>query len=91
MPKNDLTYECSVCGYPGLDEPPYEAVGYPTYVICPSCGTEFGYHDANHTADELRQRWIDRGMDWHSRVVPRPANWNPTKQLRDLVNRRKAN
>lgn len=77
MQKGDLLimYTCPVCGYYGLRHPPQD------YTICPSCGTEFGYTDFAAEHAELRRRWRASGMQWHSRVVPRPPNWNPIEQF----------
>lgn len=65
---------CPVCGYL-LSEPACD------YNICPSCGTEFEYHDAGRSHAELRQAWIARGAPWSSRHVAPPLNWNPLRQL----------
>ncbi len=73
-------YTCPVCGYGELAEPPYD------YTICPSCGTEFGYTDSTRTHQELRQQWIASGRHWHSRVTPRPINWDADKQLERVLN-----
>src|SRR6185437_11856974 len=64
---------CPVCGF-DMDRPPAD------YHICPCCGTEFGYHDANATHEELRQSWIKTGPKWW-RDSERPENWNPYEQL----------
>jgi hypothetical protein len=73
-------YSCPVCGYANLRRPPEIAL------ICPSCGTQFGYSDSGpepialiHAG--LRAGWIDRGANWHSTVVPKPEYWNPWLQL----------
>lgn len=68
---NAAKYECPVCRYPGLEDPPEN------HEICPSCGTQFGYHDARRSHAELREMWLSQGAKWHSRVVPRPIWWNP--------------
>lgn len=75
-----MNYICPVCGFGGLSEPPEN------FVICPSCGTEFGYTDFMRTHDELRRRWIDGGLKWHSRVIPEPPNWERRKyaQLKNI-------
>ncbi len=70
-----MLYTCPVCGYPNL---PVRAADYE---ICPSCGTEFEYHDARRTHDQLRAEWISSGMAWHSRVIPQPVNWSAMNQL----------
>jgi hypothetical protein len=58
------------------------------YLICPCCGTEFGYDDfamtyQEHEAslDRLRERWLARGMPWTSRVTPHPPGWNAVEQF----------
>ena len=68
-------YTCPVCGYPQLPAQPAN------YEICPSCGTEFDYHDANKSHSELRAAWISQGASWHSKVVAAPRGWNATQQL----------
>ena len=75
-------HTCPVCGYPKLDEPPYDEHNCPTYIICPSCGTEFGYDDATARHSELRQKWIEGGMRWWSRATSPPAGWEPVRQLK---------
>ena len=61
---------CPVCGYAGLRRPAED------FIICPSCGTEFGYHDTAVTHDQLRALWLRRGAVWSSSVVPEPVGWN---------------
>ena len=70
-----MTFTCPVCGYQNLPSPPID------YEICPSCGTEFEYHDALRTHAELREDWMRRGALWHSRSIPMPYGWNPRVQL----------
>lgn len=53
------------------------------HMICPSCGTQFGYDDATLTHAELREEWIGLGAPWVSRVTPKPVYWNATQQLAD--------
>lgn len=77
-------YVCPVCGWPGLDEPPW-AGDVPSNEICPSCGTQFGHHD-KVGADEaerapiyydLHQRWESAGRPWYSTSEPQPPEWPP--------------
>jgi len=73
---------CPVCGFdrlPGLPE---------NYLICPSCGTEFGYDDFAETEEELQERrmalthrWLGNGARWFSRVILPPHDWNPYEQV----------
>lgn len=79
---------CPVCGYGGLLRPPYQdGVHAPSFEVCPSCDTEFGYDDAvadlSQLADRhrlLREAWVAAGMQWSSKEGP-PKDWNPRKQL----------
>lgn len=68
-------YTCPVCGFPGLENPPED------YVICPSCGVEFGYHDHLRSHAQLRHAWVQAGAHWYSGIVERPRGWNPWLQL----------
>lgn len=84
MPSRNFV--CPVCGYPQLKEPAYDR-GLPSYEICPSCGTEFGYDDAHATESRtdvlasLRQQWVDKGFPWSGVASEPPPNWNPAEQL----------
>lgn len=72
---------CPVCGYPELDEPPFDEHGCPSFNICPCCGTEFGYDDAIITHKQLRQKWLAKGAKWYSTVLTAPTDWTVTAQL----------
>lgn len=69
---------CPVCGYE-MKDPPRD------YNICPSCGTEFGLHDANASVAELRLAWLKTGPRWWSATEPQPAEWNPFMQIAELL------
>lgn len=75
MPK----HKCPVCYYPYLRKPPED------HLICPSCGTQFGYSDSSSTKTLeqmhkiLRTKWENRGCVWDSTVVRKPNDWNPDK------------
>jgi len=56
-----MAHTCPVCGFAELTQPPYDSTGCASFEICPSCGTEFGYHDANKSHEELRRRWLAAG------------------------------
>ncbi len=81
-------YLCPVCGYPDLAEPPWDNDS-PSDDICPSCGTQFGYHDAirggagkrQELHRRLREAWRSAGCPWSSYGRPPPAEWNPQEQL----------
>lgn len=77
-------YLCPVCGYSNLSDKPYDEYGCPSYEICSCCGTEFGYDDnsTNHLA--LREKWISNGMNWWSKSIKPPKDWNPLLQLGSL-------
>ena len=68
-------YTCPVCAHAALKFPSED------FTICPSCGTEFGYHDSNKSNAELRAEWVKRGLPWSSRVIERPAGWDGLSQL----------
>lgn len=72
-----MTHTCLVCGYAGLSHPPAQ------YMICPCCGTEFGYSDEEVTHEELRRRWVLSGTQWWSPNNPPPAGWSARRQLID--------
>lgn len=72
-------FMCPVCGY---DELPYAPIDHE---ICPSCGTEFGYDDANTSHSELRERWLHTGPQWWYREVEPPVGWDGRKQLSNLA------
>jgi len=81
---------CPVCGF-SLGFLPWDGDSS-SDEICPSCGIQFGYDDANPAGPqgrvaiyaEWRQRWIEDGTPWSSMGQPRPSNWDPTEQLKKL-------
>jgi hypothetical protein len=77
-----MGHDCPVCGYPKLAESPYDKTGCASFEICPSCGTEFGYHDASKSHDELRRLWLAAGAPWRSRAMAPPTDWSAVNQLR---------
>jgi len=81
-PKRHMSYECPVCSYPALAEPPYSD-GSGSDEICPSCGFQFGVSDDSDgiSFDEWRESWIDQGMPWNSRGIRQPPDWDPKQQL----------
>lgn len=88
-----MTYTCPACGFAGLTDQPWSGQS-PSDDICPSCGIQFGYHDARGTDAlqrmriyrEWRERWIEAGMNWHAaRIQPPPSNWNPADQVAKLI------
>lgn len=79
-----LNQTCPVCGYTDLDFAPYDDYGIPSQEICPCCGTQFGYDDANTSHDDLRNRWIQNGAIWHSSSQTPPQGWNAERQISAL-------
>ncbi|MCL2812059.1 MAG: hypothetical protein FWD25_09265 [Clostridia bacterium] len=60
---------CPVCNFVGLYEPPYDARGYGSYEICPSCGFQFGLDDDPDPEPAHRAwqaRWVEAGCPWFS-------------------------
>jgi DNA-directed RNA polymerase subunit RPC12/RpoP len=89
----DYNYNCPVCGYklwflPWEDDSPSDE-------ICPSCGIQFGYSDAAGGDEEKRlqlykdwrKKWIDNGGIWNGAGIPKPENWDPIKQVKDVANK----
>jgi rubredoxin len=76
-------HACTVCGWPGLAEPPHSPSGGGSYEICPCCGFQFGVTDDDEgiTASQWRARWIGDGMKWSSPSRPAPARWSARRQL----------
>ncbi|MBD2515561.1 hypothetical protein H6G93_11155 [Nostoc sp. FACHB-973] len=74
---------CPVCGYLYLKYPPYDEYGCPSSEVCPCCGTEFGYDDANNTHEELRNKWIEKGMQWLMEEQ-KPMDWDVIIQLKAI-------
>lgn len=70
-------YQCPVCGYSLLVRPPEN------HEICPSCGTEFDYHDFGTSHNDLRQLWLQEGAHWFSSNINPPAGWDAHAQLRN--------
>lgn len=77
---------CPVCGYPDLDEPPRDRMGYALFGICPCCMVQFGYDDVAPTAEgmtarqaALRAGWIAEGCPWKGVGNP-PDGWNGRRQ-----------
>lgn len=70
-----MSHTCPVCYYPWLNQEPAD------HVICPSCGTQFGYHDFDDSHDALRRRWVAGGALWHARWQPAPEGWDGLQQI----------
>jgi hypothetical protein len=54
------------------------------HVICPCCGTQFGYDDVAHTYLELRNIWLRKGGRWFNIECPSLVTrdgWNAWDQL----------
>lgn len=72
-----MNYQCPVCGYDQMPDPPRD------YNICPCCGVEYGLGDTFDSHRELRNAWLLEGAPWFSRMPPyvAPANWSAWDQL----------
>jgi uncharacterized Zn finger protein (UPF0148 family) len=70
-----MNYECPVCGFNKLKQPAER------HMICPCCGTQFGYHDKGASSTELRHNWITKGAQWHSKRTAVPVDWSAYQQL----------
>jgi hypothetical protein len=74
-----MKHFCPVCGYDSLTRPPID------YLICPCCGTEFGYDDVAHSWDELRSLWVSKGAAWFSKHTQPPQEWDVLNQIARLT------
>lgn len=81
-------YSCPVCGYDGLDEPPYidNDVFTGSFEICSCCGFQYGVDDLDKgmTHEAYRNQWIKEGAPWFSRLTIKPSNWNLRQQLMSI-------
>ncbi|WP_440945327.1 hypothetical protein ACSAZL_14425 [Methanosarcina sp. T3] len=75
---------CPVCGYDGLDEPPYDIDEVPSYEICSCCGFEYGFDEEGYYFEEYRDKWIKDGWKWSS-PDKKPDNWDNIKQLCNII------
>ncbi len=69
-----VTFPCPICNYQ-MDQEPVD------WRYCPSCGTQFGYHDAGRSYEALRHEWVRSGMLWWSPFRNPPVDWNPWEQV----------
>lgn len=78
---------CPVCGYPHLEEPPYDEYGYPTYEICSCCGFEYGVtdDDKGYTFESYRQEWIEKGYPFFGED-DKPDGWDAKMAQEQLLN-----
>ena len=72
---------CKVCGWPEMEEDPYEM-----NQMCPSCLFQYGYDDDDQgfTYEQWREKWIKEGMKWRSSGKKEPENWDPKQQLLNI-------
>lgn len=90
---NNIENLCPVCGL-DLEEKPWDNNGPREDIICPCCGTQFGYHDAirntgnfNATVkryNQLRKEWLNQGGKWQSTKIE-PEHWNKDEQLEQII------
>ena len=83
------TFNCDVCGYSRLSQPPWGDDGKtPTYDICPCCGVEFGYEDCTQKSkDSFREKWLNNGAKWFDESK-KPQNWDLEEQFRNITKER---
>lgn len=77
-------YICMVCGFPGLNEPPYSLeTDEGSFEYCQCCGFQFGFHDGveDISHEDWRNKWIERGMNWSNDKQPSPLGWSPKNQI----------
>jgi hypothetical protein len=82
-----MTFQCPVCGFPGLSDPPRTEANGGSYEICACCGFEFGVtdEDIGYSYEAWRKKWIAGGMHWRSGGIEEPpADWDPVEQLKTL-------
>lgn len=78
---------CPVCGFDGLQEPPFSTNGYPSQEICSCCGFQFGFDDSSEgtTYIEYRLNWINEGYKFFD-TDGQPKLWNYETMLNQLKN-----
>ena len=82
---------CAACGWRHLKEPQRAASGGASYEICPSCGFESGFTDDDQgiSYEQWRAKWVEAGLQWSSKGLTRPVEWNPMVQLHALLKRKR--
>ncbi|MEM7040135.1 MAG: hypothetical protein AAF570_24400, partial [Bacteroidota bacterium] len=78
----EATKICLVCGYNGLEVPPYEE-GCPSYERCDCCGNIPGLSDYSESFQQLRTNWAKQGAIWHIQGK-QPEHWTALHQLQNL-------
>ncbi|MBM7839606.1 hypothetical protein JOC54_002886 [Alkalihalobacillus xiaoxiensis] len=68
-------YLCPVCGYKGLEDPPYDKLGNSSFEICSCCGFQFGVDDDDVCSNEAmykqyREKWLKNGFVPFSKYYP---------------------
>lgn len=80
-------YMCPVCGFVGLNEPPFNEKNEASYEICACCGFEFGFDegDGEDKYSTFRSNWIKNGAKWFL-PTRKPNEWDLKEQLKNLKN-----
>ncbi len=74
-------FTCPLCGFRDASLPPFnDGKGRWYQEICPSCGTQFGLDDYDHSHFDLRRRWVEGGAKWWS-SRPEPEGFDGLRQL----------
>ncbi|MED3629767.1 hypothetical protein P4478_23220 [Bacillus subtilis] len=86
------SYTCPVCGFDGLDEPPYDEYNIGSYNICSCCGFEYGNDDDVMVNEKLlevpeahelyRIRWVKEGA-----IVFDPSDYPSEYQINNKVSK----
>lgn len=76
---------CRICGYIDVDLPWGADGTSPSHDICPCCNVEHGYEDFTlNGIHSFRQKWIELGYPWTSRVIKKPVDFNPLLQIENI-------
>jgi hypothetical protein len=86
MGDNNPPFQCPVCGFRGLVDPPRSPDGIASFEICRCCAFQFGFDDDSEglSYQEYRQRWVANGSKWWSNEIAAPNGWNAAVQLASL-------
>ncbi len=82
---------CAVCGYRQLANPQRTTSGGASHEICPACGYESGYSDdvQGITYEQWRATWVTLGLQWFSKGIAKPKDWNPMREIHALLRRKR--
>lgn len=61
-------WRCPVCGFAGLDRPPYSADGEPSFQMCDRCEFEFGFDDSDLASKDVLKGEIANIARWRAEL-----------------------